>query len=230
MPNRLVRNEVDSYAFDWLRSPRSTTSSKLPLSSNVPMPIWPAPNVVSLGRHQRLGHVVEIDFHRAVGDAAYHFDVVPAVGPRRALGLVDGDRRAGRVVDDENLAGVRIGLRAEVDVVEIATDSGGPRRCTSRGAVPPLGFVFCTRAVSSKSPTFTSLSQAMLERAAIRRLVLARARDAEHVVALGPLAAGLDLPNRVGRIGIGRLPMIHAVFEIVLEQHRQSSASAASRR
>src|SRR5262245_48980939 len=44
-----------------------------------------------VGRHQRLGHVVEINFDLAAVPG--NFDVVPAVGPGRTLGLILGDHR-----------------------------------------------------------------------------------------------------------------------------------------
>ena len=65
-------------------------------------------------------HVVEVNLDQAILDRADDPDMVPAVGPGRSSGPLLGDRDAGLAVDLEDAIGSRIGLLAQMDVVEVA--------------------------------------------------------------------------------------------------------------
>ncbi len=71
------------------------------------------------GCHVGLLHVVKIDFHCAILHTASDLHVVPTFGPRRASSLIDGDHGTRGGVYNKDLAGVRIGLRAEVGVIKV---------------------------------------------------------------------------------------------------------------
>src|SRR5262249_53678790 len=69
-------------------------------------------------RHDRFGHVVEIDLDGAIADLADQLQVVPAVGPVRPVRAGLTDLFAVGLVHDEDLIRVIVGLLPEVDVVE----------------------------------------------------------------------------------------------------------------
>src|SRR5207247_274093 len=72
------------------------------------------------GHHDGLGHVVEIDFDRAVCGLAFQLYFVPnAQAPRDAPGRFFSEILTRSVLHDENVEGIRVRGNGHVDVVEI---------------------------------------------------------------------------------------------------------------
>jgi hypothetical protein len=64
-------------------------------------------------------------------------------------------------------------------------------------------------------------------RAAVRRLILARARNPQRVISR--LADLDELPHSVGRIWVGGLPTVHTVLEILVHQDGQLGIGGTQR-